>query len=150
VPATGVVAGVPVATCATPGTEVEPNDRSVPARTALARSALYEALLSADDLEDCHALRMAAGSALYVEATAGLVARLFRGSGEELGRWTLRAASWGGPLGGFARLDPAVIGVLRDLTAGDYLLCVREAGAPSSPRAPLRYALALGVLPRAW
>ena len=150
VPATVSSGGVPGATCATPVAEVEPNDRSVAARAVVTRSTLYQASLSAADVEDCHALRMPTGSALYVESTIPLVARLFRASGVEVGRWTMRPMSWGGPLGGSARLDPATIGVLRDLIADDYLLCVRALGDPTSRREPVSYTLALGVLPRSW
>jgi len=103
--------------------------------------------LSADDAEDCHAVRMPAGSSLYVETSVSLVARLFRASGVEIGRWTLRSASWDGPLAGSARLDPAAIGVLRDLAADDYLLCVSERGDSPTRPSPVDYTLAIGVLP---
>lgn len=142
--------GRAVANCVAPTPETEPNDRVTPSRAALTRSALYASSLSVDDREDCHLVRVPSGGALYVEASAVLDARLLRSSGEEIGRWTLTATSWGGPLGGLARLDPAAIRVLRELSADDYQLCVREAGAASPRESPARFTLALGVLPRSW
>jgi len=108
---------------------------------------LYRSSLSADDPEDCHAVRMPSGSSLYVETSVSLVARLFRSSGVEIGRWTLRSASPGGPLAGSARLDPTSIGVLRDLAADEYLLCVRQPGDPTTSPTSVDYTLAIGVLP---
>ena len=105
------------------------------------------ASLSAADAEDCHAVRMSAGSSLYVETSVSLVARLFRSSGVELGRWTLSSTGWDGPLAGSARLDPTAIGVLRDLSPDDYLLCVRERGDATTRLSPVDYTLAIGVLP---
>lgn len=145
VPTTVTAEGLAVATCATPAPEVEPNDRAAAPREVLTRSALYDASLSAGDTEDCHAVRATEGGALYAEATASLVASLFRASGAEVGRWTLRATAWDGPLAGSARLDPGAVGVLRGLAAGDYVLCVREPAGRA-----VRYALAIGVLPRSW
>ncbi|MFO0603585.1 MAG: hypothetical protein U0324_10450 [Polyangiales bacterium] len=145
VPTTVTAEGRAVAACATPAPEAEPNDRAAAPRAVLTRSALYDASLSADDPEDCHAVRVAEGGALYVEATALLEASLFRASGVEVGRWTLRTSTWDGPLAGSARLDPGAVGVLRGLAAGDYVLCVREPAGRA-----VRYALAIGVLPRAW
>ena len=108
---------------------------------------LFQSSLSTDDPEDCHAVRMPAGSSLYVETSVSLVARLFRSSGVEIGRWTLSSTSWGGPLAGSARLDPATIGVLRDLAADDYLLCLRERGDSTPRPSSVDYTLAIGVLP---
>jgi hypothetical protein len=147
VPATAVSEGAAIATCTAPIAETEPNDGSSRTRSVVERSVLFAASLSADDAEDCHVIRMPVGSSLYVETTLTFVARLFRSSGAELGRWTLRSASWDGPLAGSARLDPAGVGVLRDLAADDYLLCVREPDDSRSRRAPVSYSLAIGVLP---
>ena len=102
------------------------------------------------DAEDCHAPRMPAGSALYVESTLSVVAQRFRASGVEVGRWTLSPVSRDGPLGGSARLDPASIAALRDLVADDYLLCGRSAGDTSTRTSPAEYRLGLQILPRAW
>lgn len=147
VPATASSLGAPIATCTAPIAETEPNERSVRAHPVVERSTLFRSSLSADDVEDCHAVRMPAGSSLYVETSVSLVARLFRSSGLELGRWTLTSTNWGGPLAGSARLDPTAIGVLRDLAADDYLLCIRERGDSTPDRYPLEYTLAIGVLP---
>jgi hypothetical protein len=149
VPTSVTAEGGATAVCTASVTEVEPNERTVTARDALTRSTLFAASLSAEDAEDCYALRAAAGSALYVEATASLVVQLFRANGDELGRWTLSVTAWDGPLSGSARLEPAAIGALRDLRAGDYLLCVRAAEEVPA-RTTLRYDLALGLLPRSW
>lgn len=149
-PTTVSAQGLATAICATPTPETEPNERAVTTRTAVERSVVYAASLSGADTEDCHLLRMPAGSALFVDASQLLVARLFRASGSELGRWTLRTSVSDGPLATNARLDPAEIAVLRDLTAGDYLLCVREQVVPPMSRAPVSYTLSLGVLPRSW
>lgn len=147
VPATGSSLGASVATCTTPIPETEPNDRSVRTRSPVERSVLYRSSLSADDPEDCHAVRVPAGSSLYVETSTSLVARLFRSSGVEIGRWTLRSTSWDGPLAGSARLDPTSIGVLRTLAADDYLLCVSEPGDVTPPPSSVDYTLAIAVLP---
>jgi hypothetical protein len=147
VPATAVSEGAAIATCTAPIAETEPNDGPSRTRSVVERSVLFQASLSADDAEDCHVIRMPADSSLYVETTLTLVARLFRSSGVELGRWTLGSAAWDGPLAGSGRLDPAVVGLLRDLAADDYLLCVREADDSRSRRAPVSYSLAIGVLP---
>lgn len=147
VPATGVSGGAAIATCTAPVAETEPNERSTPARSVVERSVLFHASLSVDDAEDCHTIRAPAGSSLYVETSLTLVARLFRSSGAEIGRWTLSSTAWDGPLAGSARLDPAVVGVLREVAADDYLLCVREADDSRSRRAPVSYTLAIGVLP---
>jgi hypothetical protein len=147
VPATALSLGAPIATCTAPVAETEPNDRSIRTRSFVERSVLYQSSLSADDVEDCHALRMPAGASLYVESSVSLVAQLFRSSGAELGRWTLRSAGWDGPLAGSARLDPENIGVLRDLAADDYLLCVHERGDSTSRGSRVDYTLAIGVLP---
>lgn len=148
-PTTVNAQGTATAICATPTPETEPNERSVARRTPIERPVLLQSSFAVGDVEDCHTLRMPAGSALYVETTQSLVARLFRASGIEVGRWTLAPVAWGGPLGGSARLDPASIGVLRDLAAGDYLLCLHPpVGATRT--APVDYLLGVGILPRSW
>nr|MBK7067442.1 hypothetical protein [Deltaproteobacteria bacterium] len=147
VPATAFSLGAAISTCTAPIPETEPNDRSVRTRALVERSVLFQSSLSTDDPEDCHAVRMPAGSSLYVETSVSLVARLFRSSGVEIGRWTLRSASPGGPLAASARLDPAAIGVLRDLAADDYLLCLRERGDSMPRPSSVDYTLAIGVLP---
>lgn len=147
VPATAVSEGAAIATCTAPVPETEPNERSARTRSVVERSVLFQASLSADDAEDCHVMRMPARSSLYVETSLTLVARLFRSSGTEIGRWTLGSVAWDGPLSGSARLDPAAVGVLRDLVADDYLLCVREPDDSRARRAPVGYTLAIGVLP---
>ena len=149
-PTTVTAQGTASSTCATPTPETEPNERGVVRGTPLERSVLLQSSFAVGDVEDCHALRMPAGSALYVESTMPVVARLFRASGVEVGRWTLTPVSWGGPLGGSARLDPASIRALRDLAADDYLLCVRQVEGSPARTLPADYVLGLGILPRSW
>ena len=149
-PTTVTAEGTATAICATPTPETEPNERTVTGRAPIERSVLVQSSFAVGDTEDCHTLRMPAGSALYVESTLPVVAQLFRASGVEVGRWTLTAVSWGGPLGGSARLDPASIAALRDLAADDYLLCVRPTGDTAMRAVPAEYLLGLGILPRSW
>ncbi|MEZ4410976.1 MAG: hypothetical protein R3A52_31530 [Polyangiales bacterium] len=147
-PTTVSTEGAVTATCAQAVPEVEPNERGVSGRAVVDRSALYRSSLSSADVEDCHALRVPAGAALFVESTLPVVAHLYGSAGVELGRWTPRAPSDGGPLSSVVRLDPASVAALRELAAGDYLLCVRSAGALGATPTP--YTLAVGVLPRSW
>jgi hypothetical protein len=142
--------GTATSICAAPLVDGEPNERGVMRFPTRERSVLMQARFTDGDVEDCHALRMPAGSALYVESTLPMVASLLRASGVEVGRWTLTPVPWGGPLGGSARLDPASIGALRNLAADDYLLCVRPRADTATRPRPAEYLLGIGILPRSW
>ena len=122
----------------------------VTARTTVRDAALLEGNVATGDEEDCVTVRVPAGAAIYAEATASLGARLSRSSGEELGRWTLRATAWDGPLAGSARLEPSTIAALRGMAADDYALCVRAPADVALTRSGVPYALAVAVLPRSW
>jgi hypothetical protein len=143
-PTTVTAQGAATSICVTSTPETEPNQRGA-ARTHRAIGArAVMSTFAVGDAEDCHAPRMPAGSALYVESTLPVVAQRFRASGVEVGRWTLSPVSRDGPLGGSARLDPASIAALRDLVADDSLLCVRSAGDTSTRTSPATISSAWG------
>ncbi len=150
VPVSTSTQGAVVARCTVPAREQEPNERAVTARTTVRDTGLLEGSLAIGDEEDCVTVRVPAGAALYAEATASLVARLYRSSGVEVGRWTLRATAWDGPLAGSARLEPSAIAALRGMAADDYALCVRAPADVALTRSGAPYALAVAVLPRSW